>query len=456
MTAAEFIQEKAHSKSLKWFLLLMVSLTIAANYYVYDAISPLKSIMQSQLGITNSDFGVLLSFYSFPNTFLLMAIFGGIILDKWGIRKTGILFVALCVVGALLTAYGASPYYHNGGLGYGLFSSFLPQFSAEMKLLMIGRLIFGLGAETSIVVINKIIAKWFKGGQMSLAFALNIGLARVGTMAAMYLSPKVFSGESNWYYAMWIAAILMILGMLTFIIYTIYDLKFTPKDDDSAKLQADEEFHFSDIVDLLKNKSFIYISLLCVTFYSAVFPFFSYCADFLHNKFGVSVSLSGEMSDIIICGTIVFTPIFGIFVDKKGKRASLMFVGSALLFVCHLILGLTGLTPYVALFAIGIAFSLVPAAMWPSVAMIIEEKKLGTAYGVMGSIQNLGMWGFPILAGYILDVTNAGKPASTPLDYTWTMVMFAGLGIVGFLFSILLKKADTSEHGYGLELPSGK
>ncbi len=458
MTAVEFIKEKAQSRYVRWLILLLVSVTIGTNYYVYDAMSSIKSIMQSELGFSNYDYGLLVSFYSFPNTFLLMAIFGGIILDKWGIRKTGYLFVGMCVTGILLSAYGASPYFHNGGFGHGIMGTFLPQFSPELKVLMLGRLLFGLGAETSIVVINKVIAKWFKGKEMGLAFAINIAIARLGTAAALMLSPIFAKNPDNWYLALWISALLMGVGLVTFIIYTFYDIKMSPKEDQSAKLTSEEEFHLSDILDLLKDKSFIYICLLCVTFYSAVFPFLSFCADFLHNKFSVSVESSGLLSSLIIWGTIVFTPIFGGFVDKKGKRASLMLIGSALLFVCHLTLGLTYLTPYVPMFVLGIAFSLVPAAMWPSVAMIVDEKKLGTAYGVMGSIQNLGMWGFPILAGYILDTTNPGVKiiegvSSSPLDYTWTMLMFASLGILGFVFAILLKQAD--KKGYGLELPSG-
>ena len=461
MISVEFLKEKAQKGYIRWIILLLVSITIGTNYYVYDAMSSIKSIMQSELGFSNADYGLLISFYSFPNTFLFMSIFGGIILDKWGIRKTGYLFVGLCVVGILISAYGASPYFHNGGLGYGFMKSFLPQYSPELKTLMIGRLLFGLGAETSIVVINKVIAKWFKGKEMGLAFAVNIAIARLGTAGALIFSPVFASDPNNWYIALWVSALLMGVGLVAFIIYTFYDIKMSPKNDTSAKLTADEEFHLSDIWTLLTDKSFIYISLLCVTFYSAVFPFLSFCADFLHNKFAVSVETSGFISSIIIWGTILFTPLFGLFVDKKGKRASLMLMGSALLFICHLTLGLTYFTPYIAMFVLGIAFSLVPAAMWPSVAMIVEEKKLGTAYGVMGSIQNLGLWGFPILAGYILDLTNPGVKivegaSSSPLDYTWTMLMFAGLGIVGFVFAILLKRADKAAKGYGLELPSIK
>lgn len=453
MTALNTLKENVKiNPSIRWIILLLVSLTIATNYYVYDAMSSIKSVMQSELGFSNADYGLLISFYSFPNTFLLMSIFGGIILDKWGIRKTGYLFVGLCVLGVLLSAYASSPFFAKGSFDYNILNSFLPQYSPALKMLMLGRLLFGLGAETSIVVVNKIIAKWFKGKELAFAFAINISIARLGTAAALILSPVFSTNPSTWYYAIWIAAMLMSIGFLTFVIYTIYDARVSPKDDTSAKLAADEEFKMSDIWDLLKNKSFIYICLLCVTFYSAVFPFQAYCPDLLHNKFGLSLSWSGTLSSVITWGTIVFTPLFGSFVDRRGKRASLMIMGSVLLIVSHLTLGLTYVSPYVAMFVLGIAFSLVPAAMWPSVAMIVEEKKLGTAYGVMASIQNLGLWGFPILAGYLLDVTNRGvSPESGQLDYTWTILMFAVLGLCGLVFAFLLKNADAKSSGYGLE-----
>ena len=453
MTALNALKENVKiSPSIRWIILLLVSLTIATNYYVYDAMSSIKSVMQSELGFSNADYGLLISFYSFPNTFLLMSIFGGIILDKWGIRKTGYLFVGLCVLGVLLSAYASSPFFAEGAFDYNLLNSFLPEYSPALKLLMLGRLLFGLGAETSIVVVNKIIAKWFKGKELAFAFAVNISIARLGTAAALILSPVFSTDPSTWYYAIWIAAMLMSIGFLTFVIYTIYDAKLSPKDDSSAKLAADEEFRMSDIWDLLRNKSFIYICLLCVTFYSAVFPFQAYCPDLLHNKFGLSLSWSGTLTSVIIWGTIIFTPLFGSFVDRRGKRASLMIMGSVLLIISHLTLGLTYVSPYVAMFVLGIAFSLVPAAMWPSVAMIVEEKKLGTAYGVMASIQNLGLWGFPILAGYLLDATNRGVSAdSGQLDYTWTILMFAGLGVLGLAFAFLLKNADAKSGGYGLE-----
>ncbi len=443
---------------LRWGFLLMVSIVIATNYYAYDAMSSIKSVLQSELGISSTDYGILVSFYSVPNVFLLMTVFGGIFLDRFGIRKTGFVFTLFCTLGVLLTAYGASDAFRSGGLGYGLFKSFLPAYSPELKMMMLGRLLYGLGAETSIVVINKILVKWFKGKELSFAFAVNLAIARLGTAAALILSPRLIDADTGWTTALWVAAMLMGIGFLFYLLYMFYDKKFTPVAKTGSLLDADEKFNFGDIVGLLKNKAFILISLLCVTFYSAVFPFQAYCPDLLHNKFGLSLQSSGDLSSLIIWGTIIFTPLFGLFVDRKGKRATLMFYGSGMLLVAHLVLSLTHLTPYLAMFIIGIGFSLVPAAMWPAVARLVEEKRLGTAYGIMTAIQNLGLWAFPILAGVILDGTNKAvtpemiKQGAT-LDYTFTILMFAGLGLLGFLFAYLLKREDRLRFNSVLENP---
>ncbi|MBM2813530.1 MAG: hypothetical protein HW421_292 [Ignavibacteria bacterium] len=450
--------EKSYASPLiRWSVLLLVSITIATNYYVYDALSSIKSVMQAQLGFSSTEYGWIVSFYSFPNTFFLMAIFGGMILDRWGIRKTGFLFVGFCVLGAFITAYGASSTFLSGGPGYSFMNSFLKEFSPQLKLMMFGRLLFGLGAETSIIVTNKVLVKWFKGKELALAFAVNISLARIGTAAALIASPILIQSPSGWTNAIWVAAVLMGIGFLFFIIYMIFDAKPERLGNSTLSSEPEEKFRLKDFVLLLKTPSFLYICLLCVTFYSAVFPFQAYCPDMLHNKFGVSIENSGLLSSLIIWGTIIFTPLFGLFVDKKGKRATLMIGGSLLLTVVHLTLSLTNITPYISMFIMGIAFSLVPAAMWPSVAVIVEEKRLGTAFGIMTSIQNLGLWAFPILAGMLLDYTNRNIPKAlldsgkASLDYTYTILMFALLGVIGFVFALLLKSSDRKYSGGNLE-----
>jgi len=437
----------------RWGMLLLVGFVLAANYYFYDALSPLKSTLEKEFGFTSTDFGLFVSVYSVPNVFFAMAVLGGIILDKLGIRRTGFLFVAFMTFGALLTAYGASDLYRDNGLGYSLMSSFLPNYSPELKMMLLGRFFFGLGAETSIVVISKIIVKWFKGKELALAFGVKLGLARTGSFLAFNLSPLLIESESGWTMATWFAAFFVAASLLVFMVYMMFDLKLDKQEEQDVSLIKADEFHFSDLVKLFANKSFIYVTLLCLTFYSAVFPFLSFSADFFLNKFGLSIKESGFISSMLPIGTMIFTPFFGFFVDKVGKAASLMIYGSIILVMVHLTFAFTGFSPYVMMVILGLAFSLVPAAMWPSVAKMIDEKRIGSAYGFMFSIQNLGLWAFPILAGVVLDATNV--EGAKVLDYTYTMVMFACLGIVGLVFALLLKREDKVS-GYGLELPSNK
>jgi MFS family permease len=446
---------------LRWGVLFLIAFVQAANYYFYDAISPLKRHLEENFQFTNTDFGLFVSVYSIPNIFLLMCIWGGIILDRLGIRRTGFLFVILMTAGAFLTAYGASSFYTNGGPGYALMTSFLTGYSPELKMMLLGRFLFGLGAETSIVVVSKTIVKWFKGKELALAFGMKIGIARAGSWAAFYFSPILAEQGAVWNNAIWFAAMLLGVALLFFTIYSFLDLKFDRQEKMEGLLKEDEIFHLSDLVKLVTNRSFIFVTLLCMTFYSAVFPFQSFSPDFFLNKYGFSTLYSGKIASLLSVGTTIFTPLVGLFVDKKGKSATLMIYGSLLLVFIHLSFAFTFISPIFLMILLGIAFSLVPAAMWPSVAKIVSEKRIGTAYGTMFAIQNLGLWAFPLLIGIVLDKTNPGVTPSQVVEgtahynYTWAMLMLAGLGILGLFFAFLLKKEDRRS-GYGLELPSNK
>lgn len=454
------IQKTLKDKTaLRWGILFLIAFVQAANYYFYDAISPLKRDLEEHFNFTNTDFGLFVSAYSIPNIFLLMCIWGGIILDRLGIRRTGFLFIALMTGGAILTAYGASNYYINGGFGYNFMSSFWTGYSPELKMMLLGRFFFGLGAETSIVVVSKIIVKWFKGKELAMAFGFKIGIARAGSFAAFYFSPNIAANASSWNVAIWFAAMLLVIALLAFLVYTIFDKRLDNQVDKIQLLSEDEVFHMNDIVKLLTNRSFIYVTLLCLTFYSAVFPFQSFSPDFILNKFGLLPETSGKIASLLSVGTIFFTPLVGFFVDKKGRSATLMIFGSILIVFVHLSFALTMISPIFLMIVLGIAFSLVPAAMWPSVAKIVDEKRIGSAYGTMFAIQNLGLWAFPLLIGVVLDRTNPGVTPETVssgianYDYTYAILMLAGLGILGLIFALLLKRDDKTS-GYGLELPS--
>jgi len=442
----------------RWSVLFLASAVMFFNYYFYDALSPLKDLMQTNLGFSSTDYGLFVSAYSVPNVFLLMAVLGGIILDKIGIRITGFSFVFLMGVGALVTAYGASDTYLAGGLGYDFMNSFLPKYNPALKMMYLGFFIFGLGAETSIVVLSKIVVKWFKGKELALALGLNVAIGRLGTALALNISPKL--AETEWTNAIWIGVIFLWIGLLTYIIYILMDIKFDKEVNENVSLKVPEdEFKWQDLWDLITNKTFIYITLLCVTFYSAVFPFIKYAPDMLMNKYGLERQISGNISSILMYGTILLTPLFGWIADNKGRSATLMYLGSALLIISHLLFAKTMITPYVPIFLLGVAFSLVPAAMWPAVTKIVGENKIGTAYGAMFSVQNLGLWAFPMLIGYVLERSNPGvaekikQGMDVAYDYTNPLLMLAGLGVLGLIFAFLLKRAD-KEQGYGLELPN--
>jgi len=451
----QIAQNLRQKKGFRWFVLILVSITMATNYYFYDCLNPLKQHMGEMLGFSSSDFGLFISAYSIPNVFLLMAVLGGMIADRIGIRITGATFVFFMATGALVTAYGSSGYFNSGGFAYGFFNSFLTKFSPAFKMMFLGYFIFGLGAETSIVVISKVIVKWFKGKELAFALGTNLALARLGAALSLVVTPALV--EPEWTRPIWFGALLLSVGFLFFLSYTIIDYRL----DKQIKIDVidEEKFRLVDIVKLLQNRSFIFIALLCVTFYSAVFPFIKYAPDLLQNKFGLSVPRSGLVTSIVYWATIVCTPLMGLFTDYKGRSASLMVLGSIMLIFVHLSLSLTTMTPYIPMAMLGIAFSLIPAAMWPSVAKIVKESRLGTAYGLMFSIQNLGLWAFPILIGVVLDRSNPGvtpelvAEGQAVYNYTNPILMLAVLGLFGLLFAFLLRREDKTS-GYGLEQPN--
>ena len=437
----------------RWGILILVGFILSVNYYFYAAFSTLKDLMTKEFGFTNTDYGLFVSFYSIPNTFLLMAVVGGIILDKLGIRRTGFMFIFFMAFGALLTAYGASKIYSSGGLGYGFMQSFWPSYSPELKMMLLGRFFFGLGAETSIVVVSKILVKWFKGKDLALAFGLKVGFGRLGTFAALQLSPVLADGGAQLDTAIWLAAILTLSGLFAFMIYMLFDMKLDRQIELTTKKESIDKFKFSDVFDLLGNRAYIFIAIICVTFYSAVFPFNAFAPDFLLNKFGMSYEASGQIASLLPLGTLFFTPFFGFIIDRYGKAATAMIAGSVVLLIVHLSFTFTNIPPHIPMILLGVAFSLVPAAMWPSMVRLVKDKEIGTAYGLMYSIQNLGLWGVPLLAGIILDKTNLANAET--LNYTPTMLLFIFLSFLGLFFALLLKYQD-KRNGYGVDLPLNK
>jgi MFS family permease len=405
---------------LRWVVLFIMGLVIFGAYYAYDAVSPIADFIMKGMDISRAQYGLLFSFYYLPN--FIMVLVGGILLDRIGIRKAGTLFAALCAVGVFVTAA-----------------------TKAFPLMLVGRLIYGLGSESLIITQNKVISKWFKGREMALAFGLNLTVARLGTFAALNTAARIQAWSGSWRLAIWVSSIIMFVCFALFFIYTGIDRSKERYFVRELAPSAEEKVVFKDIFAF--KPSFWYVSLLCMTFYSAVFPFTAFSTVFLQSKFGFSAVKGGFFTSLVITGSMIFTPIFGYVADKIGKRATMMILGSLLLVPVHLSLALTNASPVAAMLVLGISFSLVPAAMWPAIPIMVEEKRLGTAFGLMTMIQNIGLTIFNWLAGRITDLAGG--------DYTRTILMFASLGFVGLVFSVLLKLAVKKEAS-GIELPTSQ
>lgn len=403
------------SKFYRWVVLVFVSMAMFGNYYIYDSISPLADLLSKQLGFSDADIGLLNGIYSLPNIFLVLI--GGIIIDRLGTRKSILIFATLCLTGAAFTA-----------------------FQGDLTTMATGRLIFGLGAESLIVAVTTILARWFKGKELSFAFGINLTIARFGSFAALNSPTWAKALYSDWQYPLLIALIAGIISVVSVIIYIGLDRKAEKKYTLRAAGETDK-IVFTDIFKF--NRSFWYITLLCVTFYSAVFPFQTFAVKFFIEVHGVTREFGGFLSSLLTFFAMVFTPLFGLLADKKGKRALLMMVGSLLLIPVFLMLVYTKINIIVPMAIMGISFSLVPAVMWPSVAYIIEESRLGTAYGLMTMIQNIGLAGFNFLIGWVNDFSGG---------YTAGMWIFSSLGFFGLFFAFLLRKQETGPQGHGLEL----
>jgi MFS family permease len=437
-------------RSYRWIVLAIMSFLSFATYYIYDSITPLGTMIKQELGFSGSDYGLLFSAYSAANVFLLMVIVAGILVDKLGLKISGIFYGFLCLLGAAVTAVGASSSLPQWlGPAYdGLAGAFPSGWSPELKVMLLGRTLYGIGAEAILIVNNKVLARWFLGKELAFAYGLNLTIMRLGTFLALNLQAPA-ANAWGMIPALWLAVFVMGVGCASYFFYIWMEqsARGRPGAPQAVAVDTratDETFRWKDTFSF--DASFWLITALCVTFYSAIFPFQAYAPDILVQKFGYSTTLAGTYTSMLILGTMIFTPIFGWFVDRFGKRATMMMWGSLVLIPCHLLLGLTHFPPYILMFVVGISLSLVPAALWAAIPMMVRENRLGTAFGVIGWVQNIGLMTFPYVAGKIADayttVEIVGGEEVTRTDYTMTMVMFSALGVVGFLFAIALKRVD--------------
>jgi MFS family permease len=428
-------------------VLLFISLSMFGNYYIYDSISPLADLLKSQLGYSDSEIGLLNGIYSFPN--IIMVLVGGIIIDRIGTRKSVFIFTVLIMLGALVTALQGNIY-----------------------TMAAGRLVFGLGAESMIVAITTIIARWFKGRQLSFAFGVNLTVARLGSFMALNAPTWGRSLYNYWQSPLWVTVAAGIFAVVCIVVYYFIDVAANrrfdlPREGGQDKIEVKQIFSF--------GVSFWYITALCVTFYSAMFPFQTFAIKFFQEAHGTTREVGGNLSSMLTLAAMIFTPLFGLLADRIGKRSLLMMFGSVLIIPVYLMmaykvdiatpLGFSGsLTLNMDFFDIhsvipaylvvpmsmmGIAFSLIPAVMWPSVAYIVDQSKLGTAYGLMTMIQNIGLFGFNLLIGWANDFS--GASAANPGGYTLGMWIFSSLGFFGLLFAYLLRRNESGPHAHGLE-----
>ena len=441
----------------RWTAMFLVSFAMFTGYLFTEIISPLKTIIEkSSLGWNSTDYGTVVSAYGWFNVFLVMLIIVGVLLDKFGIRFSSISSALIMVIGAGIKYYAFVGHFAPGSKIMGLDSSV---FFACM-----GYALFGVGVEYAGITASKAIVKWFKGKEMALAMGMQVAIARLGSFVPLFFGAKIAS-MFNVATPVLFGFLFLNIGLITFISYNIMDKKLDTQLAAESDGSDEDNFKFSDLKVIFMNRGFWYIAALCVLFYSAVFPFYKYGPDLMVNKFGVSENWAGVIPSLVPFGTIFLTPLFGSIYDKKGKGASIMILGSFILVVVHIIYFLPFVTSiWIAVLnaiLLGIGFSLVPSAMWPSVPKIIPEKQLGTAFATIFWVQNWGLMGIPFAVGVVLDKLNPGVAEaikageSVKYDYTNTWLIFIGLTLLAVVFAFLLK-AEDKKKGYGLQLPNIK
>ena len=457
------------SPLIRWAALILIALMMFFCYMFVDVLSPLQEMLETSRGWSPETYGTVVGSEYFLNVFVLFLIFAGIILDKTGIRFSGLLSAGLMIFGAGIKLYGVSDYFVNGGFGYEFFSSFWGSFPASAKLACIGFAIFGCGAEMAGVTVSKAIAKWFKGKEMAAAMGVEMAVARLGVTAVFLLSPRLASmAPESVVRPVAVVGLLLCVGFLTYLVFTFMDRKLD-RQLDAAGDGPSEDFKISDLGKLFTSPTFMIVAGLCVLYYSAIFPFQKFAVPMLQNTLGITAKSASDMFAWFPFGAMVLTPLLGFFLDFKGKGATMLICGAVLMIVCHSTFAFLPMLPativkgvtYGAIILLGLSFSLVPAALWPSVPKLVESRYLGSGYSVIFWIQNIGLWGFPIIIGAALQAANPGiseqiqAGADVAYDYTVPMLIFASLGVLAFLLGLLLKVLDRRK-GFGLELPNVK
>ncbi len=437
----------------RWTVLALVALMMFFAYMFVDVMSPLKSLVESDLGWNSGVFGKYAASEYILNVcgFLIIA---GVILDKLGVRFSGILSAGLMVLGAGIKFVGISDWFQATAFAQWL-GSWWVEMPASAKMASLGFMIFGCGCEMEGTNVSKILAKWFKGKEMALAMGLEMAIARLGVFGVMWIAPLISAKFDGSVLApLGFCGALLVIGLINFIIFGIMDRKFDRQLVEAGlateEKSPEDEFHVSDLGAIFKSKMFWIVALLCVLYYSAIFPFQRYAPNFLEETLGIDAASAAQLFSCFPILAMVLTPILGIFLDRVGKGASMLMAGAVIMIACHL--SFAFLLPafpskgfaLALIVVLGVSFSLVPAALWPSVPKIIDEKILGSAYCLIFWVQNIGLCLVPMLIGSLRQSTGG---------YTVPMIVFSSFGVLAFIFSFFLKKEDRTK-GYGLELPN--
>ena len=502
MTTTQKLQQKLNdSKAARWTALIIVSFTMMMAYFFTDVMGPLEAPLTTKgklvyfengtylsadslmkvcptieneesiavgniyktehinengetsteeltvsstingLGWSSNNYGFFSGAYGYINVFLLMLFFGGLILDKMGVRFTGVMSTGLMFVGAAIKWYAVDNDFSGEVFG-------IP---TQVALASLGFAIYGMGCEIAGITVTKVIAKWFTGHEMALAMGLQVALARVGTACALFFALPIAQSAGVVSAPVMFGASALCIGLISYIVYCVMDKKLDNSIADQGTAgESEEQFKFSDLKVIFCNQGFWLITFLCLIFYAAVFPFLKFATNLMIIKYGVTPDLAGMIPGLLPFGTMLLTPLFGSLYDRIGKGATLMVIGSVLLTIVHILFAMPLLNVWwfavIVMILLGIAFSLVPSAMWPSVPKIIPMKQLGSAYAIIFYIQNIGLSMVPVLIGNVI----ADNTANGTTDYTMPMSIFALFGAIAVVISVLLKIVDKKK-GYGLE-----
>ncbi len=419
----------------RFTILIFVSLLSYGTYFAYDGLSAIAPLLIKSFHISRAAFGATKTIYSVAA--ILCLLIGGMLIDRIGTRKSSMLFSSFIVIGAVIVAL-----------------------SSNIWVLYIGMFFFGAGSETLIVAQSSIVARWFKGKELAMAFGIVLTVSRLGSLFSFNTEALIAEFFGHYSYALWAGVIFCVLSLLCNIIYCFFDKKGEHVLD-LREEEIEEKIVLSDIAKF--DPSFWYITFLCLTFYGAIFPFQHLAVDFFHDKWNMPLEAGGEggflyqvfsniihmfstapgLAGIIVFASMIFAPFAGKLVDKIGKRATLMIIGALMMIPAHLLLGITYINPVIIMIVLGAAFVLVPAAMWPSIPLIVSKKRVGTAFGLMTMLQNIGLGLFPWVNGKLRDIFG---------NYTASQIMFASLGLLGLIFALLLKRADSRNNNI-LEKP---